>query len=68
MVIVQVVITAPGHDLNNIEVNILEREDANDQEREVARAIQDMHQAAFQAIAEQMPEGEFRLTVIEKDA
>lgn len=65
MVIVQVRISAPGNNLNRIEVDLLEREDANEAERELARSIQDMHEAAFEAIKAQLGADQVYFTVIE---
>lgn len=68
MVIVQVRISAPGNDKNRIEVDLLEREDANDAEREAARSIQDMHQAAFEYLREQLGADQVHVSVIERAA
>lgn len=48
---------------NPIQINILEREDANDLEREMAQHIQELHRAILEDIAAQLPDGE--VTVIE---
>lgn len=68
MVIVQIVITVPGHDKNRIEVNILEREDANAPERELAQNVQELLRVILEEIAARLPEGEATLTVIDRDA
>lgn len=66
MVIVQVRISAPGNNHNHIEVDILEREDANDAERETARSIQDMHLAAFEHLQDLLGPDQVQLSIIER--
>jgi hypothetical protein len=67
MVIVQIVISVPGDNKNRIEVNILEREDANAPERELAQNIQELHRVILEEIAAQLPEGDVTLTVIDHE-
>lgn len=50
---------------NTIDLNILEREDANDLEREMAGYIQELHVSIIENIRGQLPEGaEIDLTLI----
>jgi hypothetical protein len=48
---------------NHIDLNILEREDANDLERELARHIQELHASILEEMKEQMP-GDVEVTFI----
>lgn len=65
MMQVQITISVPGNDRNLISVNLLEREDANDAEREFARNIQDMMQGVMEMVRDQLPDGEVEISVIE---
>lgn len=56
MVQIQFVIDFSGDDKNHIDMNILEREDANDQERELARHIEELHRSILETIKAQMPD------------
>ena len=55
MIQIQVVIRVPGDDKNTIDVNILEREDANDREREFAGYIEELYASIFETIRARMP-------------
>lgn len=65
MIIVQIRINFRGNDQNTVEIDLLEREDATAQERELARNIQDLHVSLFEQIADESPTGEVSLVVIE---
>ena len=65
MVVVLMRIEFNGGGNNHISVDLLDREDANDMEREMGRNTQNLIAAALQAVADQMPEGEVTITVTE---
>jgi hypothetical protein len=48
---------------NHIDLNILEREDANDLERQMAALLQELHVSILEEIKEQMP-GDVEVTFI----
>lgn len=64
MVQVQININVPQNDNNTIVVNLLEREDANDLEREFARNIQDMLQGVMEMVRDELPPGDVEITVV----
>lgn len=55
MIQLQYIVDFRGDNNNRIDLNILEREDANDQEREMARAIEALHLSVLEMLKEQMP-------------
>jgi hypothetical protein len=62
MIQIQIILDfRPGK--NTIDLNILEREDANDMERELARYIQELHVGIIGMAQEEMP-GEIDVTLI----
>lgn len=65
MIQAQIIIDVQGNNENHIVLNILEREDANDQEREMAQHIEDLFRSIFQQIQEEMGEGEVTITEIQ---
>lgn len=64
MIQVQFVLNFKDGD-NHIQLNILEREDANELEREMAQHIQELHVAIMTDLKDQLPDSEIELTVIE---
>lgn len=68
MIVVQIVINIRGNDNNSIEINTLEREDANDLERELARNFEELHHSILGEIRDQLPEGDAEITVIGDEA
>jgi hypothetical protein len=51
---------------NQLIVNVLEREDANDLERELARYLEDLHRTILVEMRDQLPAGEVEYTEIDK--
>lgn len=49
---------------NQIIVNVLEREDANNQERELARHLEDLHRTILMDIRDQLLEGDIEISEI----
>jgi phosphate uptake regulator len=66
MMQVQITIHVPGENKNKVTVDLFEREDANDLEREMARNIQDMLQSVMEAVRDQSAPGEVEIEVIER--
>jgi len=64
MIVVQFVIVFKGSNQNRLELNVLEREDANDLERKMAQSIESLHRSIFLDIADLMGPGEVVMTEI----
>lgn len=65
MMQVQIMLSVKGNDDNTISVYLLEREDANDTERELAKNIQNMIMAVMEDLRDELPAGEVQIEVIE---
>ncbi len=55
MIQLHFVLDFQGNNRNHIDFYVLEREDANDQERELARHIEELHVSILETIQSQMP-------------
>ena len=67
MMQVQVNIDVRGEGKNTITVNLFEREDVNDLEREMAHNIQEMLLGVMEMVRDELPPGEVDIHIIEKE-
>lgn len=68
MMQVQITIHVPGENQNRVIVDLLEREDANDLERELALNIQTMLLGVMEMVRDELPPGEVQIEVIDRQS
>lgn len=64
MIQVQIVLNFQGNDQNDIQLNVMEREDANDQEREYANAVEELFKSVLYSMRDQLGADQVVITEI----